>query len=267
MLRFTGLALLLAALLVLPFDSPLLAQDRLIATVELPASALFAWVDRPGDLYVLLADGEMLKYDKDGNKIASKRFQSQPDLFDPRDGTMSFAYFRADQHMEYLSPDMQSTEAKALHPEFAISAWLTCPSKNELWIFDAADFSLKKTKERGTAIAYESIWSREKGTKTQSITLMREYLNFLFVLDRSGGIYLFNNLGKEIRRIEATPTYFNFIGEELYFPQGNSLHLIDLYTAETREIQLPHDSQFAMLTDERMILVSEKRVEFYAFKP
>jgi hypothetical protein len=94
---------------------------------------------------------------------------------------------------------------------------------------------------------------------------MREYLNFLFVLDN--GIHVLNNLGKDIRKLEVNAASFNFLGEEIYYPSGNSLQLVDLYNTEQRTISLPHAAEFALLTDDRMILVQGKLIEFFEFVP
>lgn len=235
------------------------AQKK-IATVNVEKDVVYAAVDRPGDLYVVLSDGQALKYDKSGKQIGKMKFKSVPTIFDPRDGTRAFAYFRESQTITSILPDLSSSEDSPLHPEFAVSAWLVCPSKNEFWILDSADFSIKKTKGRGTAIAYESAF-----TKKDNPLYMREYLNFLFILDN--GIHVLNNLGKDIRKIDANVSWFSFLGEEIYFPDGNTLQLLDLYNTEKRTISLPHAVQFALLTDDRMILVQGKSVEFFEFVP
>jgi hypothetical protein len=230
-----------------------------IATVKLENNVAFASVDRPGDLYVVLVDGKVVKLDKSGTIINTKQFRSVPTLFDPRDGTRAFAYFRDTQTIESIAPDLSFADPAPLHPEFAVSAWLVCPSKNDFWILDGADLSLKKTKDKGTAIAYETAFGES------NVQYMREYLNFLFVLH--DGIHILNNLGKEIFFLESNPSYFNFLGEELYFPLADGLQMIDLYTTNTRQIKLPHPAKFALLTDERMILIDNKTVEFFEFKP
>jgi hypothetical protein len=234
-------------------------SQKKLATFELPYEVSFAAVDRPGDLYVIMVNGNAVKLDKSGVVIGQKRFSTLPTIFDPKDGTRAFAYYRKLQAIESIAPDLSFGELTAVHPEFAVSAWLVCPSKNEFWILDSAAFSLKKTKEKGTAIAYEANF------KGENPTYMREYLNFLFVLDN--GIHVLNNLGKEIKTIDANVPDFSFLGEELYYVSGKTLQLIDLYTAEKREIALPHQAQFAFLTDERMILLNGKTVEFFEFKP
>jgi hypothetical protein len=259
-------SLFIAALVIIPFVSP--GQDKLVKSVSLNGTVTFAGVDRPGDLYLVMRDGLIRKFDKNGIELATRKFDAPPTLFDPRDGTMSFAYFRKEQKLVYLSPDMSEAVEKSLNPEFAISAWQVCPSKNELWVLDSADMSLKLTSEHGSTIAYDVPWSGERPASMTFTIYMREYLNFLFVLDKEAGIHMFNQLGKTIRQVkEKNLDCFNFLGEELYYPRGQSLHFIDLYTGEERDLPLPKKVKFAVLTDERMMLVDDKAVEFRMFTP
>jgi hypothetical protein len=242
------------------------AQKK-VADAQVSGQIAYACVDRPGDLYIILADGSALKFDKNAKQIGQKKFASVPTIFDPKDGTRAFAYFRDSQTIHSIAPDLSYSDISPLHPEFAVSAWMVCPSKNEMWILDAADITMKKTKDKGAAIAYESSFAKGE-SDVKKISYMREYLNFLFVLDDENGIHVLNNLGKDIRRIETRGVpWFSFLGEEIYFPSGKTLQLVDLYTTEKREIELPHEALFAFLTDDRMILVGEKSVEFYEFKP
>lgn len=243
------------------------AQGRLIGSVPLAGKAQFASVDRPGDLYVVMADGLIRKFDLNGKEIASRKFNTVPTLFDPRDGTLSFAWFRDARKLTYLPPDMSSSTETPIRPEFAVSPWQVCPSKNELWILDSADMSLKQTIGKVTAVGYDVMWPGTAPTPS-SVTFMREYQNFLFVLDKETGIHMFNSLGRKIRQVdEKNLMYFNFLGEELYYIKSQSLKFLDLYTGESREIPLPSPCKFALLTDQRMILVKEGKVEFFEFTP
>lgn len=244
--------------LILVLLSTVAFGQKKVASANVPNSISFAAVDRPGDLYVIMNNGEALKFDKNARQTGQRKFKAVPTIFDPKDGTRAFAYHRNTQTLESIAPDLSYADTSPLHPEFAISAWLVCPSKNELWILDSADLTLKKTKEKGNAIAYETSYGR-------TASYMREYLNFLFVADH--GIHILNNLGKEISKIDVNVDDFSFLGEEIYFIQGNSLQLIDLYTSEKRSIDLPHPAKFAFLTDDRMILVSDKSIDFFEFTP
>ena len=257
--------LLLIALIAIPLMSN--GQEKLLKTVPLNGKISFAGVDRPGDLYVVMADGWIRKYDGNGTEIASRKFNTAPTLFDAGDGTRSFAYFRKQQEIVYLSHDMSDADVRPVNPEFAISPWLVCPSRNELWILDSADMSLKKTSGRGTAIAYDVPWTVHKPRSPESITYMREYLNFLFVLRQDSGIYQFNTLGKAINHVNAPKlNWFNFYGEELYYSRdltgSAQLHFIDLYTKETRDSKM-QSIQYAFLTEERFLVVTVTGIEFY----
>jgi hypothetical protein len=257
--------LLTIGLLALPFICN--GQEKLLKTVPINGPVAFAGVDRPGDLYVVMKDGWVRKYDGNGNEIATKKFESAPTLFEPGDGTRVFAYFRKGQKFQYLNPDMSESDERVVNPEFAISPWLVCPSRNELWILDSADMSLKKTSGRGTAIAYDVPWTMHKPKSVGPITYMREYLNFLFVLRQDSGIYQFNTLGKLINHVSAPKLqWFNLYGEELYYSvnsnESSRLHFIDLYTKETRDSKTK-DIQHAFLTEERFFIVTTTGIEFY----
>ncbi|HZY79820.1 MAG TPA: hypothetical protein VFE50_09870, partial [Cyclobacteriaceae bacterium] len=116
------------------FVTGVCVAQKKVASVDVATAIAYACVDRPGDLYVIMTNGEALKFDKNGKQIGKKKFNTVPTIFDPKDGTRAFAYFRDTQMVESITPDLSYTDASPLHPEFAVSAWLVCPSKNEFWI-------------------------------------------------------------------------------------------------------------------------------------
>jgi hypothetical protein len=242
------------------------AQEKLLLTVDLKEKVTFASVDRPGDLYVVLESGEIRKFDKEGKQLGSLKI-APPDLFEAGDGTRSFVFLRDKQEVLSIAYDLSTFSSTPLHPEFAIRPWLVCPSRNEQWILDSADVSLKKTKGNITAVAYESLWA-SRPPDVGNIVYMREYLNFLFILEKDKGIHILNGLGKEVHKIEDPDiSTFNFLGEELYYAKGQTLQFVDLYTTERREVALPVSVDFALLTDDRLIVVSGSKTFFYSFKP
>jgi hypothetical protein len=97
---------------------------------------------------------------------------------------------------------------------------------------------------------------------------MREYQGFLFLLERGKGIHVFNGMGRRIKTI-STPLlpYFNFLGEELYYPAEQLLIFTNLFTGEQREMPLSQPFKIALATDERLFLIQKNRVDFFEFKP
>ena len=243
------------------------SQSKLLQ-FETDAEVIWAGVDRPGDLFLVLTTGEVQKFAKDGKRIGSHGFRTTPSLFEPLDGVQSFYYLQAENLYGNLSADLATTTQHHVDPAFAIRPWLTCPSLHELWILDSADFSIKKTKLNSTTISLESELKHIPIKKMTDFVYMREYQNYLFLLDKNAGIHLFNGLGKFIRTLgEKGLSYFNFLGEELYFKVGNELTLVDLFTNEKRQIVLPQKCRFALITDEYLFAVEENRVVVYNFKP
>lgn len=248
--------------------NPLVAQNKIIATVELPSEAVWAGVDRPGDLTVLLKSGEVIKLDKNGIRQGRFQFKNTPTLYDPMDGAQSFFFDRTTNTYGFLDASMTEENPHQVDPSFAITPWLVCPVLHELWILDAADFNIKKTKLHAAAISLENQLKHLPQKQIEDYTFLREYQNYTFLLDKNAGIHIFNSLGRFVKTegIKGLD-YFNFLGEEIYYKSGDTLNFTDLYTGETRKVSLPRSCQFALVTDERQYLVDGKSAFIYEFHP
>lgn len=243
------------------------AQTRKI-NIETRSEIVWAGVDRPGDLFLVLATGEVQKFNNQGKSIGTHGFGSPPSLLDPMDGAQSFYYLQKENVHGHLASDMIDATQHPLDPAFAIAPWLVCPSLKELWVLDSSDFSIKKTNLNGMGIAFETSLKPEPKKKASDYCYMREYQNYLFILDKATGVMLFNSLGKYIRTLgEKDIECFGFLGEEMYYAKGNSLILTDLYSNEVRTIPLPVPSRFTLVTDDTYYAVGKNRVTIFDFKP
>jgi hypothetical protein len=259
-----GLALCFTLLAALPS----LAQQK-IRTIETVDTIVFATVDRAGDVYLVLKNGQIQKFDKDGKLLIAYRHQGVPTLFDPRDGARLFAYYRTPQQYDYYNPSFETTASFRIDPAFAIDPWLICPSgDHKLWLLDAADHSLKKLNARHTEVEVEvTIDSTLIGDAT-TFTTMRDYQGFVFLLNPEKGIYIFNSLGKHIRTIpEKGIHHFNFLGEELYFLRRGQLLFFNLFSAESRQVRLESSGNMVVLTDERMFVADHRKLDIFEFRP
>jgi hypothetical protein len=237
------------------------------ATFETYSEIVWAGVDRSGDLFLVLKSGDVQKFDKNGKKIGSHTFKEPPRIFDPLDGTQSFYFLAGSNTYGNLSSDLVDVSEKTLDPSFAVSPTLVCPALHELWILDSTDLSLGKTKAHASVISFENSLQALSKKKPDFVN-MREYQNYLFLLDRNNGIHMFNGLGKYIKTIAETGLgYFSFLGEEIYFIKGNQVVLTDLYTGEQRMLPIPTTANFILLTDDRLFAVDSKKVSIFDFKP
>src|SRR5690606_18924570 len=136
-----------------------------------------------------------------------------------------------------------------------IYARLATPSSdNNLWIFDDKDHSLKKSNlNHFDAEILTSLNNLFGGTF--QVSHLREYQNFVFLSDAKNGIYVFDNFGNFIKQLPFSgASYFNFHKNELYFIDGSALTFYNIYSTETRHLELNTDQKYSFG------LVSEKQL-------
>lgn len=257
-------------LLILTLVVPIISfAQKKIKTIEVSDTIIYSTVDRPGDIYIVTKEGQIQKFDKDGKLIVVYRHKGPPTLFDPRDGARLFAYYRAQQEYDYLNPSFETVSSFRIDSAFAIEPWIIAPSgEKKLWVLDNADHSLKKINPVDAQVEVEVIIDASLIEDATSFTTIREYQNFVFLLNPKKGIFVFNSLGKHIKIIPANGIRsFNFLGEELYYLAGDVVKFTDLFTAETRELKLEAKPKNVILTDERMVHVFYKSFDIFDFKP
>ncbi len=243
------------------------AQFKKIKSFEVKDNIVSASVDRPGDLYVVLHSNIIEKYSVDGLLLASSTKTTLPTLFDPRDGARLFTYKKESESYQFLSPSLEEVSSTKINQAFAIAPYLVCTFGDQgLVILDSADWSVKRVNLRTSIVNMEASVQSFISDKA-NIIFIREYQNFIFLLDQNKGIMVLNNMGKLIKTIEVKGlSYFNFIGEELYYLQEGQLKFIDLFTAETRSMSLPEQCEVALLTDERLYLIRQNQVNVFSVK-
>lgn len=244
------------------------AQKKIIS-VSVKDEIISAYIDRVGELYIITTNNDIQKFDIDGKLLSTYNEGVAPALFDPRDGSRLFAFYRKDRKVLYLSPSLKPNEDMKIDSAFVIDPWLACSSgDHDVWILEAADETLKKINPRKSTMLVEVKLPKDPSIKFSNITFMREYQGFLFLLEKEKGMHVFNGMGMWIKTI-ATPSirYFNFLGEELYYPSSGKLMFTNLFTGEQREVPVSYPFEIALATDERLFLVQKNRIDFFEFRP
>ena len=235
-----------------------------IATIDI-SNVQSAYVDRPGDLYLLLKDNTLKKFDTLGSLVSSQLLES-PTTFDPRDGSRLFIYSQHSQRFSFFSQETKQEFSVEQH--YAIDPVLACASgDNQVWVLDRSDWSLKRINPSQSKVIAEALIDQNQFAKIPEFTFIREYQNFLFMIEKSSGILIFNSLGKQIKKLEAPKIdYLNFLGEELYYKVNNKLLFYDLFESTTREVPVDLGSRFTLLTDVRKYVVYPNRVDIFKNK-
>ncbi len=244
------------------------AQKK-INTVQVSDSITFATTDRPGELYIQTKGGHLQKFDINGKLVALYQGVNTPTLFEARDGSRLFAFYKDSRYYAYLNPSFNESASFLIDSAFVINPLLACSSGDyNVWILDGADNTLKKINPRTPALEAEGVLPVNVLADISTITNIREYQGFLFLLDPKKGIHVVNPIGKWIKTIE-TPnlSYFNFLGEELYFLSGQQLVFFNLFTAEKREVKLDKKYTHVLVTDERLFAIQHKTIEILPYSP
>ena len=248
-------------ILLLALPAMLLAQTK-IKSVQLTGDVISVSIDRPGDVYIALSDGIVQHFGSDGQLLGVLK-SGAPDLFDPRDGARLFAFYRKSRHYEYLNPSFEVTKSTTIDSSLVSEPWLVCPSGDyNIWAIDAADNTLKKISPSTSEITTEVVL--KEFPDVSGIKFMREYQGFLFIHTTANTILVFNGMGRQLKSIGAgRATYFNFIGEELYYLDEGQLNLFNLFTADSRLIKLAFPARIALVSDERLYLINKNVLEVF----
>jgi hypothetical protein len=248
--------------LVIPFVS--FAQSKKLKSFEISEVITAVYIDRAGDVYVKSDQGQIQKFSEDGILKNLYKTNPAPTLFDPRDGSRLFAFYRESRSYDYLTPSFNTSSSNIIDSAFVIEPWLVCTSGDaNLWLIEGVDGSLKKINPKSGEIEVEV----KLPLNVRDITSMREYQGFVFMLVKGTGIVIFNGMGKIIRTIEEKGiSSFNFLGEELYYKVEGNLSFFDLFSTETRIVKLPAPCELAVASDQYLYLINGKVVDIYPFK-
>ncbi len=223
-------------------------------------------VDRLGNFFLVFKNGLIKKYDLNGKVLAELKREKSPALIEPWYHPKIFLYDQLVQQCTIFDHHLQNPEILHLDPSIAIKPLLACPTNdNKLLVLDGADFSIKKVNSVTNQVLTEFYLDSAQFDSTHEYRYLREYQNLIFLLDKNAGIEIYNMVGKKVNQIKTTSFNFGFYGEELYFIQPGKIVFYDLYSEKNRTMKIA-DARFALVSDERIFLVSDNgKVAIFEF--
>ncbi|NOS93454.1 MAG: hypothetical protein HOP30_16155 [Cyclobacteriaceae bacterium] len=225
-------------------------------------------VDRLGNFFVIAKNGTIKKYDPQGKELATLK-RAQSTLLEPWFHPIIFLYNQKKQTVTNYGRYFENARITPLDPAWAIEPTLACPTNdNKIWIYDGSDTSLKKVNPLTQEVMSEFSIDTTQFKNKPHFTHLREYQSMLFLLDPAVGIFIYSNIGKSIDQIQIPGlNHFNFFGEELYYIHDKNIVFHDLFSEEERKIAVEGDFQFVLVTDERILLIHQKKGSLYEFNP
>ena len=145
----------------------------------------------------------------------------------------------------------------------------TTAANEQLWLFNESDFSLLKFDPRTSEIINTTELNLTFDRKKTDIRYIREYQNMVYLVDKTTGVYVFDNLGNYKKTLPFPElSYIGFKGDEMYFLKGGQLRFFNLYSFAERAYDVPPLQNYkqALVGQELVYLLSESGLDLYEFE-
>ncbi len=145
----------------------------------------------------------------------------------------------------------------------------TTSATEQLWLFNESEFSLLKYDPRTSETISTTQLNLTFDRKKADIRYIREYQNMVYLVDKTTGIYVFDNLGNYKKTLPFPElSYIGFKGDEMYFLKGGQMRFFNLYSFAERAFDVPPVPVYrqALAGQELVYLLSESGLDLYEFE-
>lgn len=247
------------------WQSTISAQILFTDTLELSNEITAFSQDRNGNFFLAFKGGTITKYSDSQDSLLSFSPSKLGDVtnIEAWHGFKIFAFYQEFQDYtifdRYLSRAVRTPLSQSSINYIEVS---TYSRDQKIWAVEENALRLLKInvilREIEIDIPLEFILSNED----YNFCFIKEYQNLVFLIDKISGIYIFDNLGNYLRKIDAPGiSHCNFKNDELYFIQDNNLHIVGLYKNEEQIIELPiAEYTGVIVTKNTLILVTKNKL-------
>jgi hypothetical protein len=246
--------------------TPAAGTWTLVKTLTLP-SAGTASIDRRGTLYLTDRDNNLRQLSRDGQPlntyspaqpghVAVLEAWNQNSLlvfYDDRQQVLLLDRFLAPLSEIRLADYIDGTVRTA-----------TLAPDGLLWLLDESNLVLREFDPQALRLVQNTPLDLLIGRSRPDFRFLRQYQNNLYLVDRTTGIFVFDNLGNYRKKLPFPGLDFvTFRGDELMYLGGNQLHFFHLYNLTERTQSLPPGLD---ATTVRQVLLSDQYAYFVTTK-
>ena len=215
---------------------------QLLRSVALPNPGP-ASLDRRGTLYVADADNNLHQLAADGRPLNTYA-PTQPGHLAQVEAynlTNTLVFYDDRQQLvlldRFLAPIAEIRLADYVEGTVRVA---TLAPDNTIWLFDESALVLRQLDPQTGRVALNTPLDLIIGRTRPDFRFLRMYQNHLYLVDRSTGIYVFDNLGNYQKKLPfAGLSWVGFAGDELYYLLDGKLHFFHLYQLAERVQALP----------------------------
>jgi hypothetical protein len=246
--------------------TPAAGAWTLVKTLTLP-SASAASIDRRGTLYLADRDNNLRQLSRDGQPlntysppqpghVAVLEAWNQNSLlvfYDDRQQVLLLDRFLAPLSEIRLADYIDGTVRTA-----------TLAPDGLLWLLDESNLVLREFDPQALRLVQNTPLDLLIGRSRPDFRFLRQYQNNLYLVDRTTGIFVFDNLGNYRKKLPFPGLDFvTFRGDELVYLGDNQLHFFHLYNLTERTQPLPPGLD---ATTVRQVLLGDQYAYFVTAK-
>lgn len=240
------------------------AENALPDTITVPAGSRIS-SDNLGNLYVLTPTNDIIKYDKEGRKIATANFKVLGNISSIDAGNPFEIYvFYRDQNKIVFLDNLLNLRGECDMESIGVSqiACIGRSSDNQIWIFDMADLKLKKySKDLKLLIESAALNNFPVGNDISPLQITD--INSTVLLLNNNTILefdLFANYSRSI--LKDTISSFQYFNDKILFLKNNTAFLYNIKTflTETLNLDIPQGTAYIRIEKERLFILMGESV-------
>lgn len=158
------------------------------------------------------------------------------------------------------------TETGFLHTDVNLAKAATFGNNNVIWVWDESDLSLKSLDYQRNLVLQSQPLNLILNSENLAVTEIREFKNRVFMNVPESGIFVFDNQGNLLEKLEVKTTQrLCFYKEHLLWFEQNDLMSISLSSGEIQKIdtiQVP-DLHYLQVGQERLVIISKDKLTLY----
>ncbi|WP_460502793.1 hypothetical protein, partial [Hymenobacter agri] len=243
-----------------PLDAsaaPTVAAWKLLRTIKLPNPGA-ASLDRRGALYVADADNNLRQFGPEGLPLSTYA-PAQPGHVAQVEAwnVASTLVFNDDRQQlvlldRFLAPISEVRLGDVLDGTVRVA---TLAPDNFIWLLDESTLTLREFDPNTLREVQHTPLDLLIGRSRPDFRFIRQYQNKTYLVDRSTGVYVFDNLGSYQKKLPFPGlSLVGFRGDEMYFLEAGALRFFHLYNQTERRVALPAGLDPAAV---RQVLVGE----------
>ena len=230
---------------------------QLLRTIALPNPGA-ASLDRRGTLYVADADNNLRQFSGEGQPLNTFA-PTQPGHIAQVEAynlTNTLVFYDDRQQLVLLDRFLAPiTELRLADYVDGTVRTATLAPDTQIWLFDESNLVLRAFDPNSLRLVQNTPLDLIIGRSRPDFRFLRMYQNNLYLVDRTTGIFVFDNLGNYKKKLPFTGlSMVGFRGDELYYLQDGQLHFFHLYNLTERLVPLPAGGEGV-----RQVLVGEER--------